>query len=91
MGQLGQAGVRAGHQGGVHGDQGARLAGDCRVQEPALQRLPPESYRPRPVPHEVAGAGQVVGDQGGHRLAVRVCLRLRQRLAELPFRLGELA
>ena len=35
-----------------------------------------------PVPQQGVGAGQSVGDQGRHRLAVRVGPSLRQRLAE---------
>ena len=89
--QLGQGGARASHLGGADGDQGARLAGGRRVQAAGAQRLPPEGHHLLPVPQQRVGASQPVGDQGGQRLAVRVVPRLRQRLAELPFRLAELA
>ena len=90
-GQLGQGGVRAGHLGGADGDQRARLAGGGRVQEAGAQRLPPEGHHLLPVPEQRVGASQPVGDQRGQRLAARVRSRLRQRLAEPPFRLGKLA
>ena len=89
--QLGQAGARAGHLGGADGDQGARLAGRRGIQAAGAQRLPPEGHHLLPVPQQRVGASQPVGDQGGQRLAARVVPRLRQRLAEPPLGLGELA